>query len=357
MHSERSSRSRRRVVATGLVLGVAVSGAVAVKVIRARRAQAQVTTVGPAGVTRPVLLVNPASGDGKADRYGLVDRARESGIEVHVLAPEEDLTAVAEAAIRDGADALGMAGGDGSLGVVAAVAISHNRPFFCIPVGTRNHFAMDVGLDRDDPVAALAAVEGDEILLDYGTIDDRVFVNNVSFGVYAEAVQDSDYRDDKGRVLADKFRDALSTDEQQETTLQYELPEFETARDVQLLLVSNNPYSITGPPDFGRRQYLDSGTLGVLAFEPPKESERGEPGLTQTSDQVMVTTPSSSASTIPVAIDGESAEYDSPIEIRMHAKGLRLLVPPGVRPGFLSTGLEKVAEIADLAHLGGDEDR
>lgn len=356
MHSERSSRSRRRVVATGLVLGVAVSGAVAVKVIRARRAQAQVTTVGPAGVTRPVLLVNPASGDGKADRYGLVDRARESGIEVHVLAPEEDLTAVAEAAIRDGADALGMAGGDGSLGVVAAVAISHNRPFFCIPVGTRNHFAMDVGLDRDDPVAALAAVEGDEILLDYGTIDDRVFVNNVSFGVYAEAVQDSDYRDDKGRVLADKFRDALSTDEQQETTLQYELPEFETARDVALLRLQQ-PVLDHGSPRLRQKAVSRLRNPGRPGLRAPEGVGEGEPGLTQTSDQVMVTTPSSSASTIPVAIDGESAEYDSPIEIRMHAKGLRLLVPPGVRPGFLSTGLEKVAEIADLAHLGGDEDR
>ena len=50
-----------------------------------------------------------------------------------------------------------MAGGDGSLGAVAQVAIERELPFVCVPFGTRNHFARDLGLDRNDPIAALAA--------------------------------------------------------------------------------------------------------------------------------------------------------------------------------------------------------
>ncbi len=52
--------------------------------------------------------------------------------------------------MADGADALGMAGGDGSLATVAAVAAAHGLPFVCVPVGTRNHFALDLGVDRTD---------------------------------------------------------------------------------------------------------------------------------------------------------------------------------------------------------------
>src|SRR5512146_3310129 len=95
-----------------------------------------------------LLLVNPRSGGGGTDR--LVAAARERGLEVHVLAAGEDPAAVAAGAA---AEVLGMAGGDGSL------AARRDLPFVCVPAGTRNHFARDLGLDRDDPVAALAAFD------------------------------------------------------------------------------------------------------------------------------------------------------------------------------------------------------
>src|SRR6202795_2037664 len=69
---------------------------------------------------RPVLLVNPRSGGGKAARVGLIERARERGIGVIVLRPGDSLPALVDQAVADGADVLGVAGGDGSLAVVAA---------------------------------------------------------------------------------------------------------------------------------------------------------------------------------------------------------------------------------------------
>jgi diacylglycerol kinase family enzyme len=63
---------------------------------------------------RPVLFINPRSGDSKATRAGLAERAREKGIEAVILAPGQDLAALAGDAAAVGTDALGMAGGDGS---------------------------------------------------------------------------------------------------------------------------------------------------------------------------------------------------------------------------------------------------
>src|SRR5690349_8173651 len=106
---------------------------------------------------RPVLFVNPRSGGGTAARVGLVERARERGSDVVVLASEQDLATPVRDAVENGADALGMAGGDGSLALVAAAAAASSLAFVPVPAGTRNHFARDVGLDPLDAVGALDA--------------------------------------------------------------------------------------------------------------------------------------------------------------------------------------------------------
>ena len=77
---------------------------------------------------RPVLFVNPRSGGGKAARAAVAERARERGIQTVIFAPGQSLDALAQDAVADGADALGVAGGDGSMAVVAAVAAAHRLP-------------------------------------------------------------------------------------------------------------------------------------------------------------------------------------------------------------------------------------
>ena len=130
-----------------------------------------------------MLFLNPKSGGGKVEQFDLVAEARRRGVEAVVLERDDDLTALAERAVADGAEVLGMAGGDGSQADVAAVCVAHDLPFVCIPAGTRNHFALDLNLDRSDPRPALDAfVEGIEIRVDHGLAGDRFFVNNVSPG-------------------------------------------------------------------------------------------------------------------------------------------------------------------------------
>ena len=100
--------------------------------------------------------MNPRSGGGKVERFHLVQEARRRGIEPVVLGPGDDLRRLAEQAVA-GAAPTCSAGGDGSQALVAGVAAAHDVAFVCVPAGTRNHLAMDLGLDRDDVVGALEA--------------------------------------------------------------------------------------------------------------------------------------------------------------------------------------------------------
>ena len=111
-----------------------------------------------------------------------------------------------------GADLLGVAGGDGTQALVAGVAAEHDVPFLVISAGTRNHFALDLGLDREDPTTCLAALTEDavELHVDLGKIGGRTFVNNASFGAYAAVVQSPAYREDKTRTTLDMLPDLLS---------------------------------------------------------------------------------------------------------------------------------------------------
>ena len=159
---------------------------------------------------RPVLFINPRSGDGKAARFSLASEARDRGIEPIELRPGDDLADLVRTAVEGGADAVAVAGGDGSQAVAAAVAAWCDVPYACIPSGTRNHFALDLGVDRDDVVGALdALVDGGERVVDLGEVNGRVFVNNVSLGVYAEAVQRTGYRQAKVRTLLETVPDTL----------------------------------------------------------------------------------------------------------------------------------------------------
>src|SRR5690348_13334119 len=190
--------------------------AAATSIWAARRALGPATAaptspvVPPVGAQRPVLLMNPKSGGGKVERFHLVEEARRRGIEPVVLRPGDDLRALVLEALGRGADALGAAGGDGSQAIVATIAIEHGLPFVCVPAGTRNHLALDLGVDRDDVVAALDAfADGPERVVDVGLVGDRVFVNNVSFGVYGEVVQADSYRDAKLKTAAAEMPELL----------------------------------------------------------------------------------------------------------------------------------------------------
>lgn len=308
-------------------------------------------------VKQPVLVINPWSGDGKAAECNLAAVAADAGIRTIVMKKGDHLKELAVEAIRDGADAIGMAGGDGSLAVVAGVAIEHDVPFFCIPVGTRNHFALDLGLDRDDPLSALQAIrDGEEVLVDHGLAGDRLFLNNISFGIYAQAVHEDGYREHKDMAFA-KVIEANAVDVDAQAALQYQTPDGRVHERAPLLLVSNNRYRHSGPPDFGRRFRLDSGQLGVSAVTSlPKVIDAATALLGDKHDLYeweSTTIRVESEQPILAGLDGEAVQFDSPLDIVIKPKALRVLVPTGTRPGFVPPREKVAARLLDLANLGG----
>ena len=302
-------------------------------------------------VSNPALIVNRWSGDGKAERFALADAARDAGIRVIMLERGDDITQLARDAIDAGADAIGAAGGDGSLGLVAGVAIERDVPFFCVPVGTRNHFALDLGLDRDNPLTALDAIRnGEEILVDYGLAGDRPFLNNVSFGIYAEAVHRDEYRENKEQTIAEVMREMRAGDGNG-TAIRFTTPEGAQAERTAMTLVSNNPYVFSGPPDHGRRLRLDTGMLGISAAAEGTAADgtKGSGVRHWEADRLLL----ESDAPILAGLDGEALTFDSPLELVIRPGVLRVLVPAGTKPGYVPPREAIAAELVGLARLAG----
>jgi diacylglycerol kinase family enzyme len=305
---------------------------------------------------RPVVVINPRSGDGRAARVGLAAAARERGIEPLELRPGEDLATLVRAAVDAGADAVGMAGGDGSQAVVAAVVADAGLPYACIPAGTRNHFALDLGVDRADVVGALDAfVDGGERVVDLAEVNGRVFVNNVSLGVYAEAVQREGYRAAKVRTLLGTVPDSLGTRGGSQD-LSWTTPGGRTLRGAAVIMVGNNQYRLAGAAGAGTRPAVDQGVLGVTVVDPPdsRARRRRRPWRQWTAPEIRV----EATLPVPAGIDGEAAVLDSPVVFRVRPAALRVRIA-GRHPGASPSAIEPVGALAALRALariagGGD---
>jgi diacylglycerol kinase family enzyme len=274
---------------------------------------------------RPVLFYNPKSGGGKAERFDVAGEARARGIEPIELHLGDDLAVIVREAIAAGADAVGMAGGDGSQAIVAAIAAEHRLPYVCVPAGTRNHFALDLGVNRDDVVGALDAfTKGGERIVDLADVNGRVFVNNVSLGVYAEAVQNASYRDAKLRTLAETVPAVLgpgggglalswvgSDDRRHETSA--------------VVLVSNDRYRLKRALGSGTRPRLDEGQLGIAVIGAHDAGQNRShhveewtaPSFEIESDQIVA-----------AGIDGEAVQLEPPLRFRAHPAALRVRIAP-----------------------------
>ena len=285
---------------------------------------------------RGVLIMNLKSGGGKAERFHLEEECRERGIEPVILRPGDDLLQLAERAIEGGADVIGMAGGDGSQALVASVAAQRGIPMVIVPAGTRNHLALDLGLDRDDVVGAMDAFgEAVERRMDLADVNGHVFVNNVSLGLYAAIVRSPEYRDAKVDTALGTIPKVLAPGARP-FDLRFAGPDGAQHDGAHVIQVSNNPYgeSIAG---FGSRPRLDTGRLGIvtlvitddraaaaflraLAAGHPDRYE-GYTAWSSTTFEVA------SDGAIDVGLDGEALKMDPPLVFSMRPEPLRVRIP------------------------------
>jgi diacylglycerol kinase family enzyme len=285
----------------------------------------------------PYMIMNPRSGGGKVERFGLRRKAEALGAEVFMIGGDEpvDVAEVARKAVAAGADLLGVAGGDGTQALVAGIAAEHGLPFMVITAGTRNHFALDLGLDREDPAACLSALsDGVELLVDLGMIGGQTFVNNASFGAYAEIVETPAYRGDKLNTTLNLLPDLLQG--HRGARLQARSDGVQISAP-QALLVANNPYGAGDIAGLSRRARLDRGLLGVVGVNVSSARQavdllrgRHATGLTvMTAKEIEVT---ADTAMIPVGIDGEAVSLPAPVRCTIRPAALRVWVPRN-RPG------------------------
>jgi diacylglycerol kinase family enzyme len=268
-------------------------------------------------VWRPVagfLIVNPRSGGSRPSADELRDAAVERGIDVHLFKPREDPY---ELAMRARADPLGVAGGDGSLAPVAKAALERDLRFVCIPFGTRNHFARDLGLDRDDAIAALDAFDGSERRIDVAWVNDRPFLNNVSLGMYARLVHQREHHRRRLEALARLRAIAIALRHRRPWGLTVDREPVQA----RVLVVSNNAYELD-LLSVGERKRLDEGLLYLYAGTGVMRSRWTERRATRFEINA-------SAGFLPAAVDGEPEHLETPLDFRITPEALRVLVPPG----------------------------
>jgi diacylglycerol kinase family enzyme len=303
----------------------------------------------------PYLIMNPRSGGGKVEKFDLKSKAEALGAEVYVFGPEPvDVAEVARQAVGNGADLLGVAGGDGTQSLVAGIAAEHGLPFVVISAGTRNHFAMDLGLNREDPTACLGALaDGVELRVDLGLINGQTFVNNASFGAYAEIVQTPAYRGDKVGTTLEMLPDLLQGHRGALLVAEVDGTQIQAP---QALLVANNQYGTGDIAGLDRRARLDGGVLGVIGVVVHTAGEavdllRGSSAhevRELTAKKVEIT---ADVAQIPVGVDGEALTMPTPVTCTVWPGALRVWVPrdrpgtPGLKPALNWARLRRLASV------------
>jgi diacylglycerol kinase family enzyme len=369
------------VISGWIVLGVAALGVISVlsaryalrktpKAIRSARrsarAKAAVKAAAAAGLdgSAPVLIMNLKSGGGKAEQCGLTDACVARGIRPVILQRGDDLIGLAEEAVASGASAIGMAGGDGSQAAVASVAASHDVPFVCVPAGTRNHFALDLGLDRDDVVGALDAYADQvERQVDLALVNGRTFVNNCSLGLYAKVVQSPQYRDAKVRTAAGMLPDLIGPDARP-LDLRYTGPEGNRFTTAHLILISNNPYQLAHPGGRGTRERLDLGVLGVVSVQVSDAAEARHFMMLELTGQVQRFVgwrewaagefTVDSGGPVEVGVDGEAVVLEPPLRFAIMPGALQVWLPKSalrVSPAARAVRLLSRSTAADLVSV------
>ena len=343
------------IVRGGILAEVVLLAVVLVLASIAARAAFRIHVQLPTAVPpqHPVVIWNPKSGGGKAAAAHLDVEARARGIEPIQLSPGDDLFQLARDAVERGADALAAAGGDGTQAIIATIAAELDLPFACIPAGTRNHFALDLGVDRNDVVGALDAfVNGGERSVDLAEVNGRVFVNNVSLGLYAESVQREGYRNAKLHTLLDTVPEFGGPQAAGRAALRFERSDDEPAGQAIVVMVSNNSYRLGNLIGSGTRPRIDDGRLGIAVLEAP--SGRHRPRLRQWDAPTFEV---DSDAPVPAGVDGEAMVIDAPLRFTIRPAALRVRIAPhhpGASPGAAlpSSFVDGIRRLFEIARHG-----
>jgi diacylglycerol kinase family enzyme len=290
------------------------------------------------------IVLNSTSGPAHRPqlREEIAELFRESGIDARIreLAQPCDISAAVRESLAERPEAVVAGGGDGTISAAASVLAGTSTPLGVLPLGTLNHFARDAGIPLDLAHAVQTVVERHTHRVDVARVNDRIFINNASIGVYPSFVESRVRFRARGRSkwmsIALAAADVLRREG--EVVIRLHDDRTRVGARTPFVFVGNNEYLVEGFK-LGARTRLDGGALHAYYAPPvrtrhlPKLFARAVLGLARrehalesmSGPELWVDTPF--ARTISVACDGEVVSIASPLHYRSWPGALRVLVP------------------------------
>jgi YegS/Rv2252/BmrU family lipid kinase len=300
-------------------------------------------------VKAPVaVILNPSAGAHGHDdvKERIEELFRDAGLDAQVeVAPTGNAVPnLARTALERGCGIIVAGGGDGTVNSVADVLAGTDVILGVLPLGTLNHFAKDLHIPLDLESATKNIVIGRTKKVDVGRLNERIFVNNSSLGLYPALVKKREAQQRLGRNRWAAFAWAATTVLRRHRlfTVRLTIDGKEIRRRTALVFVGNNEYEVKGL-HLGTRAHLDQGRLFIAITHGSGRygllriclnALLGGLGTQQdleltTAQEVVIET---RRQPVEVALDGEVARMKTALHYRTWPEALRVLVPPTGQP-------------------------
>ena len=291
---------------------------------------------------RAITLVNKGGGSVAKGIAGTIGEALSgAGIDSEIILVEgKDCAARAADHVKQGAELIIAAGGDGTMSAVAGELADSKARMGILPLGTLNHFARDLGIPPDLQEAAMVIAAGHTRAVDIAEVNGRAFVNNASIGLYPLMVVDRDaqrQRLGRSKRLAMLVASLRTMARFHSRRLSLSTDGGEARVDTPLLFVGNNDYRLAFPRA-GSRESLDDGELCVMVMRSKSlpgflaATGRALLGIGRGDDMVRIDgvrklEVGSGRSYLTLAMDGETLSLPPPLTFRIRPKALQVIAP------------------------------
>ncbi len=289
------------------------------------------------------VIINASSGVSETEQA--IELLRKSfaqlsfDVEFFLVHPGIDVTEVTQKAIAQGYKIIVAGGGDGTINAVSSQLIGSDIALGILPAGTFNHLARDLNIPIDLKEAVKIIAGQKNTSIDVGMVNDKIFVNNSSIGLYSKLVQYREEEQKSGWSKRWAVIKALYTSIGKYSFLNVEL-EIDGAIKLlktPLVFVGNNCYEIEGL-DLGTRKNIDSRELCVYAVKHSGKINlvtmilwavfgklRGHENFDEFRAQSL--TLKTRKRFLRVALDGEVVTLESPLHYSIHPKALKVIIP------------------------------
>ena len=294
-------------------------------------------------LTAVKIIISAGAGPGDntkaAERLAEIFKEDQIDIDISLAQSGAEVVELAQEAARGPYKVIVAAGGDGTVNSVAAAVIDTDKILGILPLGTLNHFARDLKIPFDLEAAAHTIVAGNTAEVDVAEVNNRIFLNNSSLGLYPIIVREREKRQRLGSGKWPAFIWATIQALRRYPFLDVRLHANDDSlvRTTPFVFVGNNEYAMD-LLNIGVRDRLDRGVLSIyithrtsrlrlisLALRAVLGRLRHDKDfLALQSDELKIQTHHKQ---LRVAFDGEIEVMETPLQYRLRARALRVIVP------------------------------